>query len=241
MCVLPEIWRRCEASTCVTAAFFYCACSATAPRAGDLDTLLFGSLDATAATFVTAGAKIGFPSLDRDGPVALTSFGGGRQNERGSDGTHRRYTAIGAVVLGYQWFFDWGVIAAFAGPEVTAQMLTRSQPAASPPAHVGFRLHGEVWARPTEATLLQATVVAETAFESVWTRAAWGYRLWDTYLGPELSLYSDASGYRKWNFGLHGTDFDLGRYRFRVSAGVQTETGRRTAGPYLALSVWSPW
>lgn len=241
MHVMPASRSRCEASICGVAAFFYGACFSAAPCARELDTLLFGSLDAAAATFVTAGAKIGLPSLDRDGAVALASIGGGRQTARDSDRTHCRYTAIGAVVLGYQWFFDWGVIAAFTGPEVTAQMLTRSRSAASPPALVGLRLHGEVWARPTEATLLQATVIAGTAFESVWARAAWGYRLWGAYLGPELSLYTDAADYRKWNLGLHGTDFDLGRYSFRVSVGIQTETGRRTAGPYLALSIWSPW
>lgn len=233
--------RTCDASTCAAAVFFYAVFSITASRGGELDMLLFGSLDAAAATFVTAGAKIGLPSLEREGPVALASLGGGRQNERDTDTTYRRYTANGAVVLGYQWFFDWGVIAAFTGPEVTAQMLTRSPSGASPSAHLGLRLHGEVWARPTEATLLQATVIAGTAFQSVWARTAWGYRLWGAYLGPELSLYTDATGYRKWNLGLHGTDFDLGRYSFRVSVGVQAETGQRTAGPYLALSVWSPW
>ncbi|SDN14449.1 Cellulose biosynthesis protein BcsS [Methylobacterium phyllostachyos] len=238
---LPAFWRFREASTYAVAAFFYGAASFTAPRAEELDTLLFGSLDAAAATFVTAGAKIGLTSLDHDGAVALASLGGGRQSEHSSDGTHHRYTAIGAVVLGYQWFFDWGVIAAFTGPDITAQMLAGRQSAGSAPIHLGFRLHGEIWARPTETTLLQATVIAGTALESVWARAAWGYRCWGAYLGPELSLYTDATGYRKWNVGLHGTDFDLGRYSFRVSAGLQTETGRRTAGPYVALSVWSPW
>ena len=241
MRALPASLKGCEISTYAAAGFFCCACLPTAPNAGEVDTLLFGSLDAAAATFVTTGAKIGLPSLDRDGAVALASLGGGREIERGPDGTARRYTATGAVVLGYQWFFDWGVVAAFIGPEVSTQMLTNRRESVSLPTLMGLRAHGEIWARPTEDTLLQATMVAGTALESLWARAAWGYRLWDTYLGPELSLYTDATGYRKWNFGLHGTDFDLGCFSFRVAAGVQTETDRRTAGPYLSLSVWSPW
>ncbi|MEL6062984.1 MULTISPECIES: cellulose biosynthesis protein BcsS [unclassified Methylobacterium] len=203
--------------------------------------LLFGSLDAAANTFITVGAKVGLPSIDRDGTVALVSLGGGRQGERGSDGRRQRYTALGAIVIGYQWFFGWGVVAAFAGPEMTAQMLTASTGSTMLPPHFGLRLHGEVWARPTEGTLLQATVVAGTARESVWIRAAWGYRLWDTYLGPEASLYADASGFRKINLGLHAADFAIGCYSFRISVGVQSETDRRSVAPYMAISVWSPW
>ncbi|WP_279602226.1 cellulose biosynthesis protein BcsS [Methylobacterium sp. E-005] len=52
-------------------------------------------------------------------------------------------------------------------------------------------------------------------------------------------MYADASGYQKWNFGLHGTDFAIDRFSFRVSAGVQRETDRRAIAPYVALSVWS--
>ncbi len=72
------------------------------PRAGELDTLLFSSLDAGATTFLTAGAKIGLPTLKGDGAVALMSLGLGRQRERGPDGRHERYTALGAITVGYQ-------------------------------------------------------------------------------------------------------------------------------------------
>ncbi|MDP4021057.1 cellulose biosynthesis protein BcsS [Methylobacterium sp. NEAU 140] len=217
---------------------------------GELDALLFGSLDAGAATFVTAGAKIAPGPLDRAGFAMLASVGGGRRTERGGcdcapgrgyDLALTRYTVAGAAVLGYQWFFDWGVVAAFAGPEGTMELLTDGRAVAALPARFGLRLHGEVWARPTEETLLQATGIAGSARDSVWARLAWGYRLWETYLGPEASLYTDATGYRKWNLGLHGTDFALGRYSVRVSAGAQIETGARRISPYVALSVWAPW
>ena len=212
-----------------------------AARAGEIDTLLFGSLDAAAATFVTTGVKIGLPDLDRDGAVVLASLGGGVRDERGSDGARQRDTAAGALVLGYQWFFDWGVVAAFAGPEITREMLIGGRGMALLPIRYGLRLHGEIWARPTEATLLQVTAIAGSARDSLWARAAWGYRLRGTYLGPEIGLYTDASGYRKSHFGLHATDFAVGRFNLRVSVGVQSETGRRTIDPYMAISVWSPW
>ena len=88
---------------------------------------------------------------------------------------------------------------------------------------------------------MQATAIVGSARDSAWTRLAWGYRLWETYLGPEASFYTDTTGYRKWNLGLHATDFALGRYSLRVSAGAQTETGARRVSPYVSLAVWTPW
>ncbi|MBP1179864.1 cellulose biosynthesis protein BcsS [Methylobacterium sp. PvR107] len=212
-----------------------------ATSAGEIDTLLFGSLDASAATFLTLGAKAAWGPLNHDGFVALASLGGGVRDERGSTEARQRYTASAALVIGYQWFFDWGVIAAYAGPEGIREMLLHGRGLAELEPHFGLRLQGEIWARPTQATLVQAGVVAGSARDSVWARLAWGYRFCDTYVGPEVAAYTDATGYRKWNLGLHGTDFTMGRYSFRVSAGLQSETGRRTPGPYLALAVWSPW
>ena len=55
--------------------------SPAAVCAGEIDTLLFGSLDAGAASFLTVGAKIAFEKLDRPGFAVLASAGGGRRSE----------------------------------------------------------------------------------------------------------------------------------------------------------------
>lgn len=217
------------------------ASSPTLAGAGDLDLLLFGSLDAASSAFVNFGGKLGFGALDRDGFLMLASGGAGRRAERGPDGPRTRYTVGAAAVLGYQWVFDWGVVAAYAGPEGTMDTLVAALGFLPAPLHVGLRLQGEVWARPTDETLLQAAAIAGTSRNSLWARLAWGYRLWGTYLGPELSLFADETPYRKWSFGLHGTVLDLGGYGVRASAGLQSETGRRGPAPYVALAVWSPW
>jgi hypothetical protein len=236
---LPNIRSRTSGS--VLAASLILA-QAHAAYGGEIDALLFGSLDAGAATFLTVGAKLGLGPLDQDGFVMLASAGSGRQRERGDFGLPRtRYTFSAAAVLGYQWFFDWGTAAIFAGPEGAIEMLADRRALAVFPATYGARLHAEIWARPSEDTLLQATAIAGSTRGSLWSRLAWGYRAWGTYLGPELSVYGDETGYRKWNLGLHATDFAIARYSFRVSAGLQTETGRRSAVPYVALAVWSPW
>ncbi|KQP42380.1 hypothetical protein ASF49_00510 [Methylobacterium sp. Leaf104] len=203
--------------------------------------LLFGSLEASPSVFVTTGAKVALDRLDREGFVALGSLGGQRRRE----GAVTRDTAIGAVVLGYQWFRDWGVVAAYAGPEGTMEVVSGCGCVHALAPRFGLRLHGEVWARPTDATLLTATLIAGTTRMSAWGRLSWGTRGWgtggwDAYLGPEISLYGDETGYRKWNVGLHATDFALGRFSLRLSAGLQLASDQ-DPGPYLGLSVWTPW
>ena len=217
----------------------------TAARAGDIDTLLFGSLDAGAATFLSVGAKVALDRLDRPGFAVLASVGGGRRGEAVCGCPSQvvrvsRYTALGAALLGYQWFFDWGVAALYAGPEGAAEALTDGRVLATLPVQWGLRLHGELWARPTDETLIQATIVLGSSRDSAWSRIGLGYRAWGAYLGPEASLYADRSGYTKWNLGLHATDFALGAYSFRLSGGVQIESSERRPSPYVALSVWSP-
>ena len=213
------------------------------------DTLLFGSLDAGASTFLTVGAKVALDRLDGDGFVLLGSLGAGRRPERASCNcvpaftlAQTRYTLLGSALVGYQWFHDWGVVAAFAGPETTAEMLADGLGARMAMApRYGLRLHGEIWARPSADTLVHGVAILGTAREDGWARLAWGYRLWGAYLGPEASLYADRLGYRKWSFGVHATDFALGRYSLRVSAGLQRETGTARPAPYLSIATLAPF
>jgi hypothetical protein len=203
--------------------------------------LLFGNLETGPSTFVTAGAKLALDRIDREGFVALASLGAGTRRE----GAGRRETAIGAAVLGYQWFRDWGVIAAYAGVEGSLEAVTTGGATRFGPGRVGARLHGEVWARPGEATLLTATAILDSSRTAAWGRLSWGWQVepwsgWSAYLGPELALYADGTGYRKWTLGGHATDFAIGRFSLRISTGLQFEP-RRQPGPYVSLAAWTPW
>ena len=214
-----------------------------AAGAGEIDALLFGSLDAGAASFLSVGAKAAFDGLGQSGFVVMGSGGGGRRAEAGCGcgASLTRYIAIGAVVGGYQWVSDWGVVALQAGPEASIEALTDGLKLAALPLRWGLRLQGEVWARPTAETLVQANAVLGSARDSAWVRIGVGYRVWDTYFGPEASLYTDRTGYAKWNLGIHATDFAFGAYSFRLSGGIQIESSERRPSPYVALSAWTPW
>ena len=212
---------------------------------GPISALIFGSLDAGASSFITAGAKITFDGRDRDGFAILASGGGGARVERGPSirgisTSQTRLTALGAVLAGYQWFDEWGVVAAFAGPEGSIEVEQSVLGTLVVPVRYGLRLHGEVWARPTEKTLLTATAILGSTRQSAWVRLAWGYDVFGAYLGPEAALYVDGTGYSKLGIGVHATDFRIGDVSFRASLGYQTETDGG-GSPYVTLGVWQPW
>lgn len=198
--------------------------------------LLFGSLEASPSVFVTSGAKLALDRIDREGVVALASVGSGWRTET----TRVRRTIVAAAVLGYQWIRDWGAVSAYAGPEGSVELLSCGCATVMLPPRIGVRLHGEVWARPTDDTLVTATLILGSARMSAWSRLSWGWRIWGAYLGPEAAFYRDGTGYRKGQVGLHATDFAVGRFNFRASAGYQITTERGGGSPYLALSLWTP-
>ena len=208
--------------------------------------LLFGSLDAGPSVFATGGAKIAFDRIDREGFAILASAGMGHRSERGptaqAGGPTRavRWTTLGAALFGYQWFHDWGVLAVYAGPEGSAEALSCGCGTRTLPVRLGVRLHGEVWARPSEATLLNATLILGSARGDLWTRLAYGDRIHGVYVGPELAVYGDGTGYRKWSFGLHATDLVVAGLRLRIAAGYLLETQTQRGSPYVAVSAWMP-
>lgn len=208
-----------------------------AVRADPASVLLFGSLEASPSVFVTSGAKLAATRIDREGFVALASLGSGHRAEAAAI----RQTVVAAAVFGYQWFRDWGVAAAYAGPEGSVEFLTCGCGTVMLPPRIGLRLHGEIWANPTDDTLVTGTLILGSARTSIWSRASWGMRVWGAHIGPEAALYVDHTGYRKGSFGIHATDFSVGRISFRASAGYQITTEPGGGSPYVSLTVWTPW
>ncbi|MCF4125605.1 cellulose biosynthesis protein BcsS [Methylobacterium sp. SyP6R] len=231
-----------------------CPEGALADEREEVRTVLFGSLDAGRSTFVSAGAKVAPGGIGRDGFVTLATLGYGLRPERDWWGDPRgkagltpprtlRHTVQAGAVAGWQWVRDWGVAALFAGPEIAFEVLDSPGTRKLPTPRIGARVQGELWARPTETTLLTTTLIAGTARWSAWGRVSWGIRVpeWSAaYLGPEAALYADRTGYRKWSLGLHATDFAIARLSFRVSAGWVYEEQIRRPGAYGTLTAWLP-
>jgi hypothetical protein len=210
--------------------------------ADDLRTVLFGSLDGGDSTFGTVGVKRTFSgSLDRSGPVGMASVGYGRTVERAwwePTETHLiRHAVLASAVVGYQWVRDGLVVAALAGPEVEGERLSRDAVPSMGEAHLGARLHGEIWANPTQNTLLTTTVIGGTArTPHLWARASAGYAFWNrVFVGPEVSVYATDT-YRELRLGAHITGLTVGGVSLRVSAGWRGEEETRHQGAYVGLS-----
>jgi hypothetical protein len=205
----------------------------------DVRTVLFGSLDAGRSTFVNAGAKRALAgSLDQDGPVALATVGYGARFERPVAGgpLALRQTTLGSALIGYQWAFPWGVAAGFVGAEASYERLTARWGARDNGLAAGVRVQGELWAHPSEATLVTASLVLGSSRLDLWSRIALGYRIFDgVFVGPEVATYATDT-YRKWQVGLHATGLQIGQFGLRLSGGYLREEQSDRDGPYFALA-----
>lgn len=210
--------------------------------AGDsaVHAVIFESLDVGPSVFTTTGFKAAPGGIDREGFAILGAVGSGLRFERGPVKvtgrvpTVLRMTVAGSVLAGYQHFADWGVVSLFAGPEASFESLS-TRPL---PMRYGLRIQGELWARPSENTLLTVTLIAGSARSDLYARSSLGYRIFGCYLGPEIAHYVDRTGYRRWNLGLHATDFAIGPISLRAAVGYQYEAETTRAAPYLSLAGW---
>lgn len=206
--------------------------------------VLFDSLDAGPSVFFNTGMKVAPDRVDREGFAALGDVGSGVRTERGSatatapTPTLVRATVLAAALGGYQFFYDWGVVGLFAGPEIAQELVIDSGGVRPLPARFGLRAQGELWSRPSEDTLVTMTLILGSARADAYGRISAGYRLWGFYLGPEVAAYADRTGYQKWNAGLHATEVRFGAFTFRLSGGCAYEVETRRAGPYVALAGW---
>jgi hypothetical protein len=172
----------------------------------------------------------------------MASLGYGRTVERAwwqPEGPRfTRHAVHGSALLGYQWAGDGLVVAALAGPEIEGERLSHSLPMPrGTEAHLGVRLHGEIWAHPTASTLLTTTVIAGTARTMhLWGRASAGYAVWHgVFLGPEVSVYTTDT-YREWRLGAHVTGLSIGRVSLRLSAGWRSEEDADRDGAYAGIA-----
>ncbi|WP_342361630.1 cellulose biosynthesis protein BcsS [Terrarubrum flagellatum] len=183
-----------------------------------------------------------FKPLGEDRFIVVGAIGGGRWRETRPLALRREsdsWKFAAHLLVGAEFLVAGGSLGVFVGPEYFQE--TAVDPIGATlrrERRFGFRIHGDWWSQPTPTMLLTANIAAGTAKQDVWSRIAFGWRvnpakeLWG-YLGPELSLYA-AKDSTKVRVGAHWSEFGLGGFKFRVSAGALKEDGRRV-GPYLTV------
>jgi hypothetical protein len=201
----------------------------------ELDTVLFGSLDAGRTGYANVGFKRTLQGgLDASGTAALVTFGYGGSSERiGAHLTGFRHKASASALLGYQWLGPSVVLAGFLGPEIDYERDPGPFGQTARP-RLGLRAQAELWAHPTADTLVTATLVAGSARDHLWSRASAGYAMWDgIFVGPEVIHYR-AENDREWRVGIHATGVTIARFTLRLSGGIG-RFDERTGG-YVGLT-----
>ncbi len=190
-----------------------------------------GSLEASPSVFVTTGAKVALDRLDREGFVALGSLGasGARRARRTGPPQSARSCSVPMVPgLGCRdaRMRAGGHCGGRDGVRLHTCPDDEGRPAA-PRGGLGPAERRQPSDRDPRPGHHRAS--------------AWGGSPGVIGSGAPISdrkrrSTGDGTGYEKWNLGLHATDFALGRFSLRLSAGAagrQGGTGQRPlCGPH---------
>ena len=213
-------------------------------RPEDQRYVLFGSVEAGRSVFASGGFKQALTGpLDRTGFVAVESGGAGVTRERvrlGDDSlAATRLTTHSNLLGGHQWGWPGLFVTALAGLEIQHEQLTIDGRVLrfSKPRY-GVRAEGEIWSNPTDATLLTASTVLNSARGSLW-----GARLG----GPEgradalrgtggLDLRHGHLSRMAGRRASHG--LRAGLLQGRLSAGWAATNDGRPGSPYFGATAW---
>lgn len=201
----------------------------------ELRQVIFGSSETVGGSvFVGSGFKRALAgSVDEQGPIMMSLSGAGMTGElytgpAGIRFVQPRMSQASAILFGYQWMGDFGVIMLAAGPEFAReQQLDRFGMPRWEPMRRGVSFIAEIWSEPLPRTMAQATLTASSARGSVWVRVAAGYAPFArVFVGPEISAYMDG-GYEEMRFGAHVSGLTIGPFAFRLNGGLVSASGRR--------------
>jgi hypothetical protein len=220
---------------------------AAAPAAADDDeeeppspvsAVLFGSLEAGASkTLATIGIKQawGGAGLDASGFRTLLKVGAAREAASRTRPRGIAYKAESQALFGYEWRFGDNFLALYAGSDVEGEYREQWN-VSSYIVRMGPRLQADLWARPTETTMVQAAAYVSSLDRRAWLRLAPGWTIREElYAGPEIELYRQ-HGYRKLRVGLHLTGLRLFGLTWRLAGGWQ-RTNHRASEAYATLGL----
>lgn len=213
-------------------------------RPEDQRSVLFASVDAGRSAFASAGSKQTLVGpLDRPGFLIMEAGGFGMTRERYRtdvmDLPATRLTTQSSLLFGHQWNGSGLYMAAMAGPELQHEQLTVADRVYrfSKPRY-GVQGQVELWANPSNETMLTGTVVARTSRLSIWARSSGGLKIGGSlYAGPEVMTYATDT-YHEVRVGVHLTGVQIGIVQGRVSAGWMMTDDGKPGTPYVGASAW---
>ena len=193
----------------------------------------FNSADAaSSSSFGSFGIKAALTGdIDRDGPVVMGVLGTGTYRYTNSDvpgGKVQAFVGQARLLVGWQHTFGTTYLAGFVGGEGDIRLFTPDDPKESRHARaLGVRAQAEVWSRPTPDTLIAAVATAGSSRADFWTRARFGYRVWEqVFVGPEATALGDQT-YQQGRLGAHVTGLVLFGQTFDLAAGGLLASDRK--------------
>ncbi len=204
--------------------------------------ILFSGRDLWRNGVFLYGGLLAAPSgFERDGLMFKLVYSSGlyRYNA-GSLGGARvvGFEALGAVMPGFRIKRGPVEMKVFFGPELQYHYLSPNDPDNRLHGRqFGLRFAAELWAEPTDATMVAADVAFSTIVSNYSGRIAFGWKMFDMfYAGPESQVYG-GDGYAQWRFGAHVTSLKTGETtEWSAAGGLAIDTDRR-ASAYLRLGL----
>lgn len=207
--------------------------------------VIFGSSESVGGSVhIGSGFKRALAgSIDEQGPIMMSLSGAGATGElfrhpAGVTFVQTRLNQASALLFGYQWMGEHGVLMLAAGPEMAReQRLDRFGFPRWRPARRGAGFIAEIWTEPLPNAMAQATLTISGARDSIWTRVAAGYApVARVFVGPEVTAYRE-EGYEEFRFGAHVTGLTLGLFTLRFNAGLVRATGGKR-GAYFGVQTY---
>jgi len=234
---------RVSAAIAFAAAFFVC-CLYLSPSpswAADERVLLFSGIDVWYdGAFTHAGALWSPYGLEREGFTLKVMAAGGFYRYRA--GALGDVTVVGAeesgqVMPGWRFKRDQLEITVYGGLDFQHDVTSPFDPANRLNGwSIGARGAVDLWYEPTGATMLAFNAFVSSINTDYSVRAAYGWRLFNSfYLGPEAQTF-DCVGYRQLRVGLHLTALKIGPIEWSAAAGWSEDSDHRSS-PYLRLGI----
>lgn len=195
---------------------------------GPLATVIFGSLEAgPAKSFAAIGLKRAVTGgLDASGFRTLLKLGLAREQAGGIPPRGIAWKAESHALIGHEWRVGDTFVSLYAGADQESDY-RETGGALRHASRFGARLQGDLWATPTDDTLIQASAYVSSLDRRIWGRLAPGWLVArGAWLGPEIEAYRQRD-YSKLRLGLHLTGLRLLGVTWRLSAGWEKESARR--------------
>lgn len=149
----------------------------------------------------------------------------------------RGTAVVGAVMPGLRFVHGPLDVSVTAGPDIQRHGFSPDDPGNELRGwHFGFRIGADLWWEPTAGSMVNASASVTTIGTGYWSRAAYGWRIFDrVYIGPELMALGD-DDYRQFRLGAHATALRLGPVELSAGLGFVRDSERRS-GPYGRIGV----